>query len=64
MSESNWLHYVWSCGLLIVPILLWNVLFYRYLPPAFATNEFERDIPPLVMYGRTACDSRFLSCRS
>ena len=34
-----------------MPILLWNAVFTRFLPPALASTEFSRDIPPLVGYG-------------
>ena len=43
-----------SCGLLTLPILLWNALFSRYLPPAFEWEEFWRDIPPFIAYGENA----------
>ncbi len=46
--------FVASCGLLILPILLWNVAFTRYLPPALGPAEFWRDIPPVVAYGENA----------
>jgi uncharacterized membrane protein YqaE (UPF0057 family) len=36
---------------LTVPILVWNVVCARFLPPALASNEFSRDIPQLVTYG-------------
>ena len=50
MRETGLARYVWSCGVLIVPILVWNVACTRFLPPALASNEFSRDIPPLVTY--------------
>jgi hypothetical protein len=34
-----------------VPILVWNVVCTPFLPPALASNEFSRDIPPFVTYG-------------
>jgi len=34
-----------SCGLLLVPVILWNVAFANRLPPMFARGEFWRDIP-------------------
>ena len=41
--------YLANCGLLLVPILVWNVAFARYLPPAL-TSDFNRDIPaPLLL---------------
>ena len=39
-----------SCGLLVLPIFLWNVAFSRFLPPAFAMSEFWRDIPTPLAY--------------
>lgn len=44
-------YYIQSCGLLLLPILLWNFLFIGYLPPALATDEFSRDIPSFVVLG-------------
>jgi hypothetical protein len=37
-----------SCGLLLMPALAWNLVFYADLPPAFLAPEFWRDIPPLL----------------
>lgn len=51
MRRTGLARYVWSCGVLTVPILVWNVVCTRFLPPALASNEFSRDIPPLVTYG-------------
>jgi hypothetical protein len=42
--------YVSSCGLLLLPVLIWNLAFWRVLPPAFAPGEFSRDIPPLLAF--------------
>ena len=49
----EWLRYLLSCGLLTVPILVWNVVFTRFLPPALGSKEFWRDIPPLVAHGES-----------
>lgn len=54
MSETGGLRYVVSCGLLTLPILAWNLIFARFLPPPLASPEFERDIPRLVAYGENA----------
>ena len=51
MSETGLIRYVLSCGLLTVPILVWNLALTRFLPPALASHEFSRDIPALVTYG-------------
>jgi hypothetical protein len=51
MREAGLARYVLSCGVLTVPILVWNVACTRFLPPTLSSNEFSRDIPPLVTYG-------------
>lgn len=38
-------HYAVSCGLLLVPAILWNVALTKQLPPAFSLAEFWREIP-------------------
>lgn len=42
------LKYLLSCGVLLLPVFVWNVLFANALPPAFAPGEFWRDIPDLL----------------
>ncbi len=42
--------YLVSCGLLTVPILVWNAVFTRYLPPSLASSDFNRDIPTLLLF--------------
>ena len=44
-DKLQWLR---SCGLLLVPIVLWNVAFFGYLPRPLNSEEFWRDIPPLL----------------
>jgi hypothetical protein len=51
MSDLGWLRYVWSCGLLTLPILAWNLASARYLPPQFDSAVFDHEIPPLVSAG-------------
>ena len=51
MSETGLVRYLLSCGVLTVPIVVWNLALTRFLPPALASNEFSRDIPALVTYG-------------
>jgi len=43
--------YLVSCGLLTIPILVWNIAFTRYLPPPLAPAEFWRDIPRIIVTG-------------
>ena len=49
MSQTSWTRYLVSCGLLTVPILLWNAVFTRYLPPPLATSDFNRDVPTSLL---------------
>lgn len=42
--------YLVSCGLLTVPILVWNVVFTPYLPPSLASADFNRDIPTSLLF--------------
>ena len=51
MRDTGLARYVLSCGVLTVPILVWNVVCTRFLPPALSSSEFSRDIPTLVTYG-------------
>lgn len=50
MGDTNWQRYLLSCGLLTVPILAWNRVFARFLPPALGSAAFWREIPPVVTY--------------
>ena len=43
--------YLVSCGLLTIPILIWNIALTRYLPPLLAPAEFWRDIPCIIVSG-------------
>lgn len=38
--------YLWSCGLLLLPIFAWNAALTPYLPGAWAAGNFWRNIPP------------------
>ena len=43
--QPSLLRYVSSCGLLLLPAVVWNVAFGAQLPSAYAIEEFWRDIP-------------------
>jgi hypothetical protein len=43
-----------SCGLLLLPIFIWNAVFTRYLPAAWSGAEFWRDIPALLVHTENA----------
>jgi hypothetical protein len=47
--------YIFSCFLLLIPILLWNILLAEHLPDAFQAEIFWKDIPPFISYGENIC---------
>jgi hypothetical protein len=40
--------YVVNCSWLILPVLVWNIVFAKHLPPLFQEENFWKDIPPLL----------------
>lgn len=45
MSFTLVYRYPSSCGLLLLPVILWNIALVGQLPPAFSPAEFWRDVP-------------------
>jgi hypothetical protein len=43
-------YYALSCGLLLIPIAVWNVMLFKHLPVAFQDKEFSRDIPKSLVF--------------
>ena len=48
MSFSKILGYACNCFWLLVPILIFNLLFTRQLPAAYQMNVFWKDIPKAI----------------
>ena len=48
MSNQLTRKYLVTCGLLLLPVFVWNIALWHYLPPVFAASEFWRDIPPVL----------------
>lgn len=46
--------YALSCGLLLVPAILWNIALTERLPPAFSLAEFWRDIPAPLAFAENS----------
>ena len=46
--------YAMSCGLLLVPAVLWNIALTERLPPAFTLAEFWRDIPAPLAFAENS----------
>jgi hypothetical protein len=44
-------HYLFNCVWLLLPILLWNMVFAGKLPQAFQPEMFETDIPGFIVAG-------------
>jgi len=45
MNTRSYVPYLRNCFWFVVPVLLFNVLFARSLPPAYQASNFWRDIP-------------------
>lgn len=43
--------YLFSCFLLIVPVLVLNLAWILRLPPMWQSGVFWKDIPPIIVYG-------------
>jgi hypothetical protein len=41
--------YLWSCGVLLLPIFVWNAALTRFLPGPWSSSEFSRDIPAALV---------------
>ena len=48
MIGKTILKYALNCFILIIPILLWNILFATSLPRGYSIEFFWKDIPPIV----------------
>ncbi len=46
-------HYALSCGLLLLPAAVWNIVLASRLPPAFQPDEFGRDIPAPLAFAES-----------
>lgn len=46
--------YALSCGLLLVPAILWNIALTKQLPPAFSLAEFWREIPAPLAFAENS----------
>jgi hypothetical protein len=47
-------HYFLSCGLLLVPVFIWNAALARFLPGAWSAHEFWRDIPASLAFAENS----------
>ena len=42
--------YLLNCFLLLIPVLIWNVIFHDHLPKSYRPEIFDQDIPKLINY--------------
>lgn len=50
MKLASVQRYALSCGLLLIPAILWNIALTAHLPPAFSLAEFWREIPASLAF--------------
>lgn len=50
MGKISLRKYLLNCFLLLLPIFLWNIIFYKYLPSAYQEEISWKDIPKLLIY--------------
>jgi hypothetical protein len=43
--------YIFNCFILLIPVVIWNIALYDYLPFQYQENVFWKDIPDVVSYG-------------
>lgn len=51
MKMENILSYLTNCIWLLIPIMLWNMVFIEKLPVVYATENFWKDIPSFIAGG-------------
>ena len=54
--------YFFSCFLLTIPIMVWNILLTNKLPAVFQPETFWKDIPPLIAYGENISRLLVFAC--
>jgi len=42
--------FILSCFLLLIPLFLWNIIFFDYLPEPYTPDVFGKDIPNWIGY--------------
>lgn len=42
--------YIFNCFLLLIPIFIWNLIFYDQLPAAYGSEIFWKNIPTYISY--------------
>jgi hypothetical protein len=42
--------YLLNCFILVLPVLIWNMIFFKSLPKSYAIDFFWKNIPPAIRY--------------
>lgn len=51
MKTISPLHYFLNCMLLLLPVMIWNVIFADRLPRLYSPEVFDKDIPTFIIFG-------------
>ena len=51
MTYQRLKYYFKNCFLLLIPVLLWNIIFTSYLPEVYTNTSILGDIPAMVRWG-------------
>ncbi len=54
MQPSTLKNYLLNCGLLLLPIMAWNIVFASVLPRAYSAEVFWKDIPSFLASGENS----------
>ena len=53
MKTSSFINYFANCILLLLPIMIWNVVFTSKLPNLYSQEIFEKNIPAVISIGES-----------
>ena len=51
MIPQNYKRYLYNGVFLLLITMLWNIIFYEYLPETFSLENFRKNIPTIVLTG-------------
>jgi hypothetical protein len=51
MTTKNYTKYLYNGVFLLLITMLWNIIFYEYLPETFSLENFTKNVPAIVLIG-------------
>ena len=51
MTSKNITKYLYNGAVLLLITMLWNIIFYEYLPDRYSLENFKLNIPAIVLTG-------------